>query len=118
MKRTSRMRGSFRDLESRLQMSLQHKVEPAGADGEHRVGGHSRSALHRIFQELPADRVNEARELMLLPGYAELRPDQPRTVLDFYLRLPRYARAAVRKALQHGRAIKPRLLSSYRQRRG
>ena len=60
--------------------------------------GHSRSTLHRIFQELPPNRLAEARELMMLPGYAELRPDDPRTALDFYLRLPRYARAAIRRA--------------------
>ncbi len=117
MKRCERSPGSLRDLEARLQTACPHIQLPGEVEGEHRVGGHSRSTLQRIFHELPPDRMEEARELMMLPGYAQLRPDDPRAALDFYLRLPRYARAAIQRALR-GRSIQPRLLNSYRQRLG
>jgi len=97
--RPVRRPGSLRDLEARL--------EPPRRFGGAQCwrSGHSRSALQRLFRELPPEYVDEIRALMMLPGYAELLPSIPREVIEFYLRLPRYARMAIRKVLR-GRSIK------------
>ncbi len=101
--------GSLRDIKARLQSGHRRVQRPAGTEREYRSGGHSRSTLHRIFQELPHDRVDEAKELMMLPGYADPLPADPRAVLDFYLRLPGFARDAIRTALG-GDSVSPRFL--------
>ncbi len=107
--RLGRKPGSLRDLEARLQSVHRRVQRPAGTEREYRDGGHSRSTLHRIFQELPPDQVDDAKELMMLPGYADPLPADPRTVLHFYLRLPGFARAAIRRALR-GDSTRSRLL--------